>query len=370
MKRNRLFLLSALTLFLFITSCPMDFKAQGSQDNATPVSVQPDNLPPLAQKRTPSLVSTQNLKNVKVYINPTLSSDWQNAIKDGIRMWEGAGTCFRVTFVPYFWQADLQVHPDTWLFFPKVADRPWHDLDANTAALSDWPSADGKVGRFISLNLDIGQIDPEQPTPMRTYAQKRYVVGHEFGHCIGLTHTNDPNVPDERHIDCTPWWDGDSVMNMFEPWADKVVSDFDKVALQMLYPDYPITKVSLKAYYNDMYMSAQTFVSDDGPLYADGTSLGWLTYFYLYDLGNGEVALRSMVTGKFVCAENDGRSQAVANRFNIGPWETFTRVDYFDFVCFRSSHVTNPKYLRFDGYFGNQEIGPGCMFTMDPYTGN
>jgi len=57
-----------------------------------------------------------------------------------------------------------------------------------------------------------------------------------------------------------------------------------------------------------------------------------------------KVAIRSLVNGKFVCAENAGQSSLIANRDKIGPWETF---DLFDVapnsISLRS--ITNGKYV-------------------------
>ncbi|SHI38539.1 fascin domain-containing protein [Propionispora hippei] len=48
----------------------------------------------------------------------------------------------------------------------------------------------------------------------------------------------------------------------------------------------------------------------------------WET-FEIVHLGNHQIALRSVTNGKFVSAANDGNSPLIANRSKIGEWETF-----------------------------------------------
>jgi hypothetical protein len=125
---------------------------------------------------------------------------------------------------------------------------------------------------------------------------------------------------------------------------------------------FPEKLVALKARYSGKYMS----VNGNALLRDDALApLGPMTHFYLVDIGSGQVALRSESTGNYVCAENDGLAQAVANRTWFREWETFTREDRSGYANFRSSFTSNPRYLRFDGYFGNMAIGPGSLFTIE-----
>jgi hypothetical protein len=60
-----------------------------------------------------------------------------------------------------------------------------------------------------------------------------------------------------------------------------------------------------------------------GSLIANGSAA---EFFTQVAAGTGTIALRSGVTGKYVCAENAGAAPLVANRDAIGLWETFTLV--------------------------------------------
>jgi hypothetical protein len=44
----------------------------------------------------------------------------------------------------------------------------------------------------------------------------------------------------------------------------------------------------------------------------------------IVDRGRGQLALQAS-NGMYVCAEDGGGREVVANRTAIGPWETFTR---------------------------------------------
>ncbi len=68
------------------------------------------------------------------------------------------------------------------------------------------------------------------------------------------------------------------------------------------------------------------------------------TRFEIFELGGGRVALRSEASGKFVCAEDAGRSPLVCNRDGAWEWETFDVVDLGnDDVALRAT--VNGKYV-------------------------
>ncbi|HYG82552.1 MAG TPA: SGNH/GDSL hydrolase family protein, partial [Pyrinomonadaceae bacterium] len=63
----------------------------------------------------------------------------------------------------------------------------------------------------------------------------------------------------------------------------------------------------------------------NGALVADRVNLGPWETFELIDLGNSQVALKS-VGGLYVCAEQGGGQNVSVNRGRLGGWETFTLV--------------------------------------------
>jgi endo-1,4-beta-xylanase len=135
---------------------------------------------------------------------------------------------------------------------------------------------------------------------------------------------------------------------------------------------YPEQKVALKARYGGgvNYLTVQS----DGLLNSTSTSRGSAQTFYMVDLGGGKVALRSNSTGKYVCAENAGSSQAVATRPWIDRWETFTFGTFTGIansVMLKNNAWTSDGaqagwYLRFDGN-SQQNPGTGCIFYLENF---
>ncbi|AGZ40935.1 hypothetical protein [Actinoplanes friuliensis] len=69
--------------------------------------------------------------------------------------------------------------------------------------------------------------------------------------------------------------------------------------------------------------------------------------YTIVDAGNGQVALRSSVTGKYVCADQAGAAALTADRDTIGGWEKFTQVRNPDgSTSFRSA--ANDRYVCAD----------------------
>ncbi|MEY2509214.1 MAG: hypothetical protein QOH01_3543 [Verrucomicrobiota bacterium] len=83
--------------------------------------------------------------------------------------------------------------------------------------------------------------------------------------------------------------------------------------------------IGLVANANGLYVTAESGGSD--PLIANRAGLGAWEQFQITDLGDGTVALRSLVNGRFVCADNGGNSALIANRSAIGQWEKFQLED-------------------------------------------
>jgi endo-1,4-beta-xylanase len=133
---------------------------------------------------------------------------------------------------------------------------------------------------------------------------------------------------------------------------------------------FPEKLVALKARYNNLYLCAQLDVNADAPLYANRSAVGLWEKYYMVDLGGGQVAFRSAATGKYVCAEDAGASQAVANRISIDRWETFDLKNLSGITngITLKNHATEGSYqgwyLRFDGLM-QQYQGTGCIFYLE-----
>ncbi|MEO3755399.1 mucin-2 [Streptomyces sp. B6B3] len=90
----------------------------------------------------------------------------------------------------------------------------------------------------------------------------------------------------------------------------------------------PSSVTGLRSRANAQYVCAEN--AGAGELVANRATLGLWERFDLVDLGGGDVALRAHANGQYVCAENAGAAPLIANRASVGAWETFQRVDNAD----------------------------------------
>ncbi|MFD5317213.1 alpha/beta hydrolase [Streptomyces sp. NPDC127098] len=104
--------------------------------------------------------------------------------------------------------------------------------------------------------------------------------------------------------------------------------------------------VSLRSRANNQYVCAEN--GGAGQLVANRASVGPWERFDLIDLGSGAVALRSHANNQYVCAENAGAEPLVANRASVGPWETFQRVNNADGSVSLRAQI-NSRYVSAQG---------------------
>ncbi|HET9648168.1 MAG TPA: beta/gamma crystallin-related protein [Microlunatus sp.] len=93
-----------------------------------------------------------------------------------------------------------------------------------------------------------------------------------------------------------------------------------------------------------------------GRLVANRRELGPWETFDLLDLGNAECALRAH-DGHFVCAEGGGGREVVADRTQLGPWETFG--------VEKLSPISRLALITHDGHFICAEGGGGGEVVAD-----
>ncbi|RPJ03998.1 MAG: hypothetical protein EHM28_14225, partial [Spirochaetaceae bacterium] len=115
------------------------------------------------------------------------------------------------------------------------------------------------------------------------------------------------------------------------------------------------------------YVSAENVWNN--PLYANKNRIGLWESFALINLGNNQIALRSMGNNLYVCAENNGSSPLIANRTAVGPWETFELINLGNnYIALKS--IANNKYVcaESDGasyLIANRDVvGPWETFEM------
>lgn len=184
--------------------------------------------PETRQTRTQYLVSATNVKNIKVYINPELNTggnSWYQAAVDCLTEWNNIPQS-QVKFFLTTNSSGANV---------KVQRYKGSDMPSNTIAWAYLPTKDGKAGTpvEISPNYDYYNAD-----------QKKFIMVHEFGHVLGLGHTDDRSL---ALIPGTPVNDYYSVMQSATgglPWSLYPFTNSDMAAIQALY-GIPVWSMSI-----------------------------------------------------------------------------------------------------------------------------
>ena len=139
------------------------------------------------------------------------------------------------------------------------------------------------------------------------------VALHELGHGIGMGDLYTLPEGDPRQSDLQ------QVMNLYDG-PQRELGNGDRAGAQILYNEPMNTnKIALQTN-NGQYVCAENGGGSNLVANRDWI-LAWET-FRRIDLGNNEVALQA-ANGQYVCAENGGGSNLVANRDWILAWETF-----------------------------------------------
>ena len=119
--------------------------------------------------------------------------------------------------------------------------------------------------------------------------------------------------------------------------------------------------VSLQSLYNDKFLCADLNYGPNAPLYANRDAVGYdangnsWELFDLIEYDDGTYALKAHATWKYVCAENNGTSRAVANRDSAQEWETF----YVSIDVNRYGTFCNIKYpVDYGKYFNYATMIP------------
>jgi hypothetical protein len=177
-----------------------------------------------------NLVATQ-YRIVTVYIDSSVSQsgvdNWSSAIESAMNKWTVlSGNS--IAFVRIYEPADIIIKSD------------YGSLPSDVIAAAGFPLTSGKAYQEIKINLDFynNQTISE--------STKTYNMVHEFGHCIGLRHTNWENeglydqygnLIGANYIPNTPNQDPNSVMNSGTAlYSWNGFSTYDVTAVNFLYP--------------------------------------------------------------------------------------------------------------------------------------
>jgi len=177
----------------------------------------------VTQRRGQWLLTGSSVKDVKVYILPTVPDTWKTAVRAAIPEWNKVtDTQARFREVPSVVMADVIVKPEY--------DKPDEDEKKHWVARQALPNYLGQVGGGMTVNTYYSAQS------MLSASEKKFAAIHELGHSIGLMHT-------DKHTDgfvdfqvCgTPSMDSKSVMNsVVDIWGG--FSTYDLLAVRILYP--------------------------------------------------------------------------------------------------------------------------------------
>lgn len=165
-------------------------------------------------------------RSATYYIDPSLRvigpDFWYDAILSAVSEWSNVTQCgVYMIYVENQADADITLTSDASLSTP---------LDNGLIALASETLPSGDPGPTIHINLDA--VSNSTWTP----EQKKYIMVHEFGHCLGLFHTD--QLQAGTTIPGTPTNDGNSVMNSgggtVKSWSS--FSAGDLLAIRTLYP--------------------------------------------------------------------------------------------------------------------------------------
>ncbi|WP_254519223.1 M57 family metalloprotease [Aquimarina sp. Aq78] len=180
------------------------------------------------QLRNSFFVSDNIVTNIRVRIDPNFNSNWNSLIQQALTAWNNAGSM--VSFTVVTTSPHITIYSDTSLACP-VSHR---NLSSNVCGRGTFPP-NGNPGNVISINTDSPHIN--------TNAKRLRTITHEFGHNVGLMHTNQGSGG--IHIPGTPNTDPASLMNGGECGQVKPLSPNDILAIRIMYSEATWTRAGV-----------------------------------------------------------------------------------------------------------------------------
>ncbi|MEI2762171.1 hypothetical protein [Methanothrix soehngenii] len=277
----------------------------------------------------------QRNPQLQLYLNPTdtpsgLSTEAsQNAIAQAANTWDDAvgENLFAdgsTVIVDYTKVVDNPFPPQGQEVADGYSVSGWKSLGGSYLGMQRWWSNGQLVNGYYSLmetdswyNRDFAWTTDLATAQSTGRIDLQSVALHELGHGIGMGDLYTLPDGDPRQSDLQ------QVMNLYDG-PQRELGNGDRTGAQILYNEPMNTnRIALQAN-NGQYVCAENGGGSNLVANRDWI-LAWETFKHI-DLGNNEVALQA-ANGQYVCAENGGGSNLVANRDWILAWETFRRID-------------------------------------------
>lgn len=172
-----------------------------------------------SQRTVAARVAQDRVGQIRVQVEPSLAG-WIALVDQAIAHWNSIGT--RVRMVRVTTTPDIRLWSDA----DPLAPASHRNLSANVCGMGAWP-ASNLPGPHISFNLDNSVMAGADADRLRT-------IIHEFGHNIGIAHTNEAGG---ALLAGTPETDAISLMNGGQCGsANRTLSPWDNMATLMMYP--------------------------------------------------------------------------------------------------------------------------------------